>query len=100
MPAYCTDPQDGSFKRQRINLSPTKEFIIRKNLLVLLILAIVSHISSAGEISAVPYTITSPGVYYLEHDITSKNPNGNITISSSDVVLDLQGHTLQLAASR
>jgi hypothetical protein len=66
--------------------------------LVAAVLAIVNY-SSAGEITSVPYTITSPGVYYLAHDITSTNPNGEITIAANNVVLDLQGHTLTVSTN-
>jgi hypothetical protein len=67
--------------------------------LVAAVIAIVNYTARAGEITSVPYTISSPGIYYLARDITSTNPNANITLSASDVVLDLQGHTLQLAFS-
>jgi hypothetical protein len=49
-------------------------------------------------ISAVPYTISSPGVYYLANDIFS-SANAKITISANNVLLDLQGRTLQSAAT-
>jgi hypothetical protein len=78
-----------------------------RNLLIPLLLAIVNYSSSAGEISKdratpitfVPYTISSPGIYYLANDITSKNPNALLTIASSNVVLDLQGHTLTVSTT-
>jgi hypothetical protein len=76
-----------------------------KHVLVTLILTVLNYGSSAGEISkdratpitSVPYTISSPGIYYLANDITSSKPNGKITIAANNVVLDLAGHTLQVA---
>jgi hypothetical protein len=76
-----------------------------RNLLIPLILAVVSQSSFAVEIykdratpiSSVPYIISSPGIYYLANDITSSNPNAKITITASNVVLDLAGHTLRVA---
>jgi hypothetical protein len=50
---------------------------------------------SATSINAVPYTISSPGIYYLASDIL--NGTGKITINASNVVLDLGGHTLQVS---
>jgi parallel beta-helix repeat protein len=44
-------------------------------------------------ISAVPYTISAPGAYYLTQDLTV-GAGTAITISSSKVTLDLNGHTL------
>ena len=49
-------------------------------------------------INSVPYTIDSPGFYYLAKDIFT-NENAKITISASNVVLDLGGHTLQVSST-
>ena len=49
-------------------------------------------------INAVPYTISSPGIYYLANDIIS-HANAKITITASNVVLDLGGHTLQVSST-
>jgi hypothetical protein len=78
-----------------------------KNLLIPLILVVVNYSSSAGEIfkdkatpiTSVPYTISSPGTYYLANDIFSSNPNGKIVIVANNVVLDLAGHTLHVATT-
>ena len=45
-----------------------------------------------------PSTISSPGIYYLANDIFS-DANAKITISASNVVLDLGGHTLQVSST-
>jgi hypothetical protein len=50
------------------------------------------------EINSVPYTINSPGFYYLAKNIFT-NENAKITISASSVVLDLGGHTLQVSST-
>ena len=44
-------------------------------------------------IDSVPFTITEPGSYYLTRSMTIDSGNA-ITIDSSDVTLDLMGHTL------
>ncbi len=47
-------------------------------------------------ISAVPVTITGPGVYCLTQRLVTTVPSGNaITIASSNVVLDFRGHFLK-----
>ena len=48
-------------------------------------------------ISSLPYTISSPGSYYLTGDLNSST--SGITINSSDVELDLNGFTLTGTAS-
>ena len=53
---------------------------------------------AAIPINSVPYTISSPGIYYLANDIFS-HQNAKITISASSVVLDLGGHTLQVSST-
>jgi hypothetical protein len=53
---------------------------------------------AAIPISSVPYTINSPGIYYLAKNIFT-NANAKITISASSVVLDLGGHTLQVSST-
>ena len=52
---------------------------------------------AAIPIVSVPYTISSPGIYYLANDIFS-HANAKITISASNVVLDLGGHALQVSS--
>jgi hypothetical protein len=74
-------------------------------ILFIAILGIVHHCfafeiiskDSATPIYAVPYTISSPGIYYLANNIFS-TANAKITISASNVVLDLGGHTLQTSS--
>ena len=53
---------------------------------------------AAIPIVSVPYTISSPGIYYLANNIFS-HANAEITISASNVVLDLGGHTLQVSST-
>jgi hypothetical protein len=51
---------------------------------------------TATAITAVPFTITAPGNYYLPHDLTFTPPAGTaITIEASQVILDLNGRTLK-----
>lgn len=46
-------------------------------------------------ISSLPYTITSPGSYYLTGNLTGVAGQDGIKIESNDVTLDLRGFTLQ-----
>ena len=45
-------------------------------------------------ISSAPYTISSPGSYYLTTNLVGTSGNNGITISSSQVVLDMEGFAL------
>jgi parallel beta-helix repeat protein len=46
-------------------------------------------------ITAVPYTITSPGLYYLTNNLTSSGINNYaITVDADDVTIDLMGFCL------
>lgn len=45
-------------------------------------------------ITALPYTINTPGSYYLTQNLTIASAANGITISAADVVLDLNGFTL------
>ena len=45
-------------------------------------------------ISSAPYTISSPGSYYLTTNLVGTSGNNGITISSSHVVLDMEGFAL------
>ena len=49
-------------------------------------------------IAAVPYAISAPGVYYLTQDLTIASGIA-ININSSQVTLDLNGHTLTNAST-
>ncbi len=54
------------------------------------------------QITALPYTISSPGVYVLNQDFLNLNLTGAtaaIKINASDVVLDLNGHTISNTAA-
>ena len=46
-------------------------------------------------ISSLPYTISSPGSYYLTGNLTGTTGQDGIKIESNDVTLDLRGFTLQ-----
>lgn len=45
-------------------------------------------------ISALPFTITAPGSYYLTDELTGVNNQHGILIETNDVTLDLNGFTL------
>jgi hypothetical protein len=65
----------------------------------ILLLGLASIASAQNnEINSVPYTISSPGVYHLGKSIVN-NTDAKITITSSDVALDLGGHLLQTSSS-
>lgn len=50
---------------------------------------------SGTPISALPYTISSPGSYYVTGNLTGTSGQNGITIAANDVTLDLRGFTLQ-----
>lgn len=55
-----------------------------------------SGVFGAGTpISSLPYTISTPGSYYLTGNLTGVSGQDGITIASHDVSLDLRGFTLQ-----
>jgi hypothetical protein len=55
-----------------------------------------SGVFGAGTpISSLPYTISSPGSYYITGNLTGVIGQSGITIASHDVTLDLRGFTLQ-----
>jgi parallel beta-helix repeat protein len=45
-------------------------------------------------ISSLPYTISSPGSYYVTTNLTGVNAASGITIAANDVTLDLKGFSL------
>ena len=49
-------------------------------------------------INSVPYTISSSGSYALAHDIIT-HADAKISIYASNVVLDLEEHTLEVSAT-
>jgi hypothetical protein len=53
-------------------------------------------VASYGQaINAVPYTITAPGNYFLNNDLSYNTTTGvAISINSSGVTLDFAGHKL------
>jgi len=53
-----------------------------------------SQIEPRIPISSVPYVISSPGAYYATGNLVGTNGQHGITISSSDVTIDLNGFTL------
>src|SRR5215469_5292318 len=55
--------------------------------------------SQTYQINTLPYTISVPGDYILERNLTSNAPT-LITITASDVTLDLNGHTLSSTSSK
>ena len=57
-------------------------------------------VASYGQtpINSVPYVISAPGTYVVMQDLSYGLPTGNaITISSSNVTLDFDSHTLVCA---
>lgn len=73
---------------------------LHKSLLSAAFTAVVLPILAADgriPISAVPYTISAPGSYYLTRDLTIASGTA-ITVSASNVTLDLNGHTLTNSA--
>lgn len=47
-----------------------------------------------AKITSLPYTISSPGFYYLGSNLTSSGSGAAITIAANNVTLDLMGFTL------
>lgn len=45
-------------------------------------------------ISALPFSISSPGSYYLTGNLTATADGASITVSADDVMIDLNGFTL------
>jgi hypothetical protein len=48
----------------------------------------------AGTIDSLPYTIKKPGTYTLAGNLSFSGTTNAITVTASNVVLDLNGHTL------
>ncbi len=46
------------------------------------------------KITSLPYTISSPGFYYLTGNLSYTGSGNGITVSSDDVTLDLMGFRL------
>lgn len=55
--------------------------------------------ATPATIDSVPYNITQSGEYLFTHQILEPGVNAQITISASNVLLDLQGHTLEVSDS-
>jgi hypothetical protein len=54
-----------------------------------------TNYSGATQITALPYTISSPGTYYVAQNFTVNMASGNcINITCSGVTIDLDGHTI------
>jgi parallel beta-helix repeat protein len=53
-----------------------------------------TQIEPRTPISSLPYTITSPGAYYLTTNLTGVSGTSGITIAANDVTLDLNGFSL------
>jgi hypothetical protein len=45
-------------------------------------------------ITSLPYTITSPGFYYLTSNLSYSGSSNGITVNSNDVTLDLMGFSI------
>ncbi len=60
-----------------------------------LLLASSALASAQTVINSLPYTVTSPGLYVLNQNLSSNQTTGNlITVATSNVTIDLQGHFL------
>lgn len=55
--------------------------------------AAVNITAGATVITSIPVTLSSPGTYVLDSNLTNGTPTA-ITIGSNDVILDCQGHSL------
>jgi parallel beta-helix repeat protein len=53
-----------------------------------------SQVEPRTAITSAPYTISSPGSYYLTTNVTGVSGTNGITIASGNVTLDLRGFTL------
>ena len=51
------------------------------------------------KITSVPYTISTPGFYYLAKDLTLTTSGSAITVEANDVTIDLMGFTLNYTGS-
>jgi nitrous oxidase accessory protein NosD len=57
-----------------------------------------AEVTGCTEISSVPFTVASPGIYCLNSSIVAPPLSGSaIEVSADDVVIDLNGHTLEVA---
>jgi hypothetical protein len=59
--------------------------------------AMLLSVASYGQgqaINSVPYTITQPGQYFLNKDLSTLASGAAIAINTSNVILDFNGHTL------
>lgn len=54
-----------------------------------------AHTRAVTIIDHVPYTITAPGKYELQADLTYDGDIDAITVNAADVVIDLNGYTLR-----
>jgi hypothetical protein len=54
---------------------------------------------TATAINAVPFVISTPGNYYLAHDLTFSGAGVAIVIAADEVVLDLNGRSLNAAGA-
>jgi parallel beta-helix repeat protein len=55
---------------------------------------IYDKVAGGTEITSLPYTISSPGFYYITQDLTSPEGSHGITITVDNVTLDLMGFSL------
>ena len=73
-----------------------------KKLVMLIAILATEGISFADgqiDIATVPYVISQPGSYILVKDLTATSNQTALSISTSNVTLDLNGHTLYGAGS-
>lgn len=57
-------------------------------MLLLVSLTLIGSVSAETKINSLPYTITAPGTYVLQHDIHASEAPVGITVMASDVTID------------
>ncbi len=75
---------------------------LRLQLLTTLVLGMIAHaafgqvfVEPAKQISSLPFTISKPGTYYVQANLTGKSGQDGITINASQVTVDLQRYVLR-----
>lgn len=59
-----------------------------------------AEVTKCTDIPSVPFNVTAPGIYCLNVELSAPSPSGvAINIISDDVVVDLNGHTLDGSAA-
>ncbi len=69
---------------------------MKKIILIIVSMMLASMVYADGQINIAytPYTISTPGSYIVVKDLTAGTTNPTITINTSDVTIDLNGHNI------